>query len=282
MKVIIALIFMITATLAQAAFQPKTVPDFYKTSVRVYNIQMNSGGTGSIFRSYSNASHILTNKHVCALIKPGGYINYKNKDYIITHYKEFKRHDLCLIRIGTGLDVNLNVSQTISKTSQTVYVSGHPNLLPHIVTKGHISDNMDIQIIVGNRKCTKEEAIIDPARCAFFGGMPVIETSESTVVSNLIKPGSSGSAVFNRSGEIVGVVYAGSGRGFSHGFIVPHIYLLYFVQNAHRQPWIRVSAKDKTDESVESNFNYESCRGIITKPIKTICDQVQDSLIWRK
>jgi S1-C subfamily serine protease len=282
MRVVITLILFMAATITQAAFNPKTNADFYDTSVRVYNLEMNSGGTGSIFRSYKNASHILTNKHVCALIKPGGYVNYKNKDYIITHYKEYKRHDLCLVRINKGLKISLNISQTISKVSQTVYVSGHPNLLPHIVTKGHISDNMDIQIITGNRPCNKKEIIEDPARCSFFGGMPIIEVSESTVVSNLIKPGSSGSAVFNSAGELVGVVYAGSGRGFSHGFIVPHIYLLYFVQNAHRQSWVRVGLKSKTKGSNSSIFNYENCTGIITKPIKTICDSIQDNLIWRK
>jgi S1-C subfamily serine protease len=281
MRILLSMLLFIGVT-TEAAFNPKSNSDFYKTSVRIYNMEMNSGGTGSIFRSYKKASHILTNKHVCELIKPGGYVNYNNKDYIITHYKEFKRHDLCLVRIDKGLGVSLNIAQTLSKASQTVYVSGHPNLLPHIVTKGHVSDNVDIEIITGNRKCTKAEIAADPARCAFFGGMPVIEISESTVVSNLIKPGSSGSAVFNTKGELVGVVYAGSGRGFSHGFIVPHIYLLYFIQNAYRQSWIKVGTKAAKADSNGSIFNYENCTGIITKPIKIICDRIQDNLIWRK
>jgi S1-C subfamily serine protease len=93
---------------------PKTVAELKETSVRIMNLEMNSGGTGSIFRSYPNATHILTNKHICRLIEPGGVVDYKGKQYLITHYKKFPQHDLCIVRIEADLGINLEVSETLA------------------------------------------------------------------------------------------------------------------------------------------------------------------------
>lgn len=286
-KLIFILGFLFTS-MSFAESNPKTISDYYKTSVRIYNLEMNSGGTGSILKSYSNASHILTNKHVCKLIEPGGYVSYKDKEYIITHYKKFKQHDLCLVRIATGLKVNLNISKNLLQKSNIVYVSGHPSLLPHILTRGHLSDNIDINLVVGMKKCNKEDILKDPVRCSWFGGKPVVQTFDSQVVSNLIKPGSSGSAVFNKNGEIVGVVFAGSGRGFSHGFIVPQIYVIYFIQNAHRFDWIKVGTEVDDDGLSGRIFNFEKCKSPrlrIYKKYKTVrnfCSNIKDNVIGRK
>ena len=284
MNKLILVLTMLFSTLATAkTIAPKTVPEFYDTSVRIYGDS--SGGTGSIFRSYSNATHILTNKHICRIIEQNGEVDYKGKQYKITHYKKFPTHDLCLVRIASNLGLSTKVSDDLAKTSSTVYVSGHPSLLPHIVTKGHMSDRMDIELVVGVKECADDDTSFE---CAWFGGKPVVETFDSRVVSNLIKPGSSGSAVFNNKGEIVGVAFAGDGRDFSHGYIVPHIYLIYFVQNAHRYKWVKVGT-EVNDEGLSNRiFNYNKCIDAMTKDaeqfnkIKDFCRSVQDNMIWRK
>jgi len=282
------LIFIITLLFGSMSFgfTPKSINDFYNTSVRVYNSEMNSGGTGSIFRSFSNASHILTNKHVCRLIEPGGNVSYKGKVYPITHYKKFKDHDLCLVRVETGFGINLEVSDNLMRRSKKVYVSGHPNLLPHIVTKGHTTDNINVKLVIGLKECTTEDILEDPVSCGWFGGKPIVESFDSQVVSNLIKPGSSGSAVFNGNGRLIGVAFAGNGRGFSHGFIVPHLYLLYFTQNAHRFKWVKVGTPVDDKGIRRRIFNFEKCKSPMLelkrfKKVKKFCRTVKDNVIGR-
>lgn len=87
-KLIIAI--MLFSSLAFAEIKhPQTIAELKETSVRILNIEMTSGGTGSIYKSFSNATHILTNKHICRLIEPGGVVDYKNQQFVITHYKKF-------------------------------------------------------------------------------------------------------------------------------------------------------------------------------------------------
>lgn len=285
------LVLILSLLFSQIAFGevslPKTVEELKETSVRIYNLEMNSGGTGSIYKSFDNATHILTNKHICRLIEPGGVVDYKNRQYLITHYKKFQQHDLCLVRIAVNLNVNLKIAQTINTVSSKAIVSGHPSLLPHIVTTGHLSERQDIQLIIGIKDCTTQDMIDNPETCYFFGGMPVIETLDSQLISNLIKPGNSGSAVFNSSGEVIGVVFAGSGRDFSYGYIVPQIYLYYFLQNAHRFEWVKVGTPvdDQGMSDRVFNFKLEKCETqleSLSDKVKNICKRIQNNLIWRK
>ncbi len=279
------LVFLFSALFASSVFsaelRPKSVKELKDSSVRIYNLEMNSGGTGSIYRSYKQASHILTNKHVCRLIEQGGYVESKGKKYLITHYKKFKKHDLCLVRVEKNFKINLKIADTLAKESQIVRVSGHPNLLPHIATSGHLSGRIEVQLMVGVKECTEKDLETHAAECLFLGGVPIVEEFDSQVVSNLIKPGSSGSAVFNKKGEIVGVVYAGTGRGFSHGFIVPQIYLFYFLQNAHRQAWIKTGTP-VDDEGIKRRiFSFQECQANSSIFNTKACQQPH-IMIWRK
>jgi S1-C subfamily serine protease len=267
---------------------PKTVSQLKETSVRIFNLEKSSGGTGSIFRSYNNATHILTNKHICRLIEPGGVVDYKGKQYLVSHYKKFKEHDLCIVRIEANLGIDLEVDDTLAKESDKSVVSGHPNLLPHISTVGHLSEREDIDLVIGTKKCTEQDIIVDPMTCGFFGGMPVVKTLDSQLISNLIKPGNSGSAVFNKNGKLIGVVFAGNGRDFSFGYIVPQIYLLYFIQNAHRFEWVKVGTPVDDEDVSDRVFNFSKCEEVKNKTspkfkkIKEFCKSINDTMIWRK
>lgn len=271
---------MVTPLAQSETLFPTTVKELQTTSVRIYNLEMNSGGTGSIYRSYKQGSHILTNKHVCRLIEPGGFVVQDNKQYLITHYKKFNNHDLCLVRVEKNFGINLKVAGTLAKQSQKSVVSGHPNLLPHIATTGHLSGRISIKLLVGVKKCTDKDFEEVPAKCIFLGDRAIVETLDAQVVSNLIKPGSSGSAVFSEQGEVVGVAFAGSGGDFSHGFIVPQIYLFYFLQNAHRQPFVRVGTPVDNKGVDRRIFNFQKCQMLTLKSTGTICKSIKDNLIW--
>jgi S1-C subfamily serine protease len=275
----IVLLFFIKTVASAEVLKPQTVAEFEKTSVRVLNQKMNSGGTGSILRSSKTGTEILTNKHVCRLIEPGGYVERQDKAYKVVAYKKFSDHDLCLVKIKQNLEVNTEVSNVLAKQSDKVIVSGHPNLLPHILTVGHLSGTLDIELVVGIKKGSCDE---DPILCMIFGGEPVVKTFESQVVSNLIKPGSSGSAVFNSSGEIVGVIFAGSGRDFSHGFIVPHKYVRYFMAIEGLIPFTPVGTKVDDGGLDGRIFNFSKCSQAKSKKAKALCNNLKDSFIWNK
>ena len=286
MRFILGLILLFSFPVLGKTLKPQSLQELRDSTVMIYNLEMNRGGTGSIFRSYANASHILTNEHVCDLTVNGGYVVRNNRRYLVTHYKKFPLHDLCLVRVATGFGISLEVAPSLEKVPNVVYVSGHPNLLPHIVTKGHLTDRMEIELLKEVRTCTKEDYKTNAQQCMFFGGIPILETVDSQVISNLIKPGNSGSAVFNTKGEIVGLVFAGEGRGFSSGFIVPQIYLYYFLQNAHRQPWNRVGEKTDTAALDKKHQSYDKCSNYATfvknAEIKNICKRIKDTMIWSK
>lgn len=273
--------------LASGYNDPKTVSELRETSVRILNLEETSGGTGVIFRSFNNATHILTNKHVCRLIEPGGIVDHNGTKYLITHYKKFEQHDLCLVRIQVNLNINIEIAESLMKVSSKSVVSGHPQLLPNIVTTGHLSDRQDIEIVSGLRKCTPEDLVNDPMTCSFLGGYPVIQTFDSQILSNLIMPGNSGSAVYNKDGKLIGIIFAGNGRGFSFGYMVPQIYLYYFTQNAHNFPWVKVGTPVDDKGMIDRVFNYEKCKEVqfkddSYKTIKELCNSVNDTLIWRK
>ena len=283
MKIINFLAALFAATTVRAGvLTPQTTAEFKSTSVRIYNTKMNSGGTGSILNSSKTGSEILTNKHVCRLIEPGGYVSTGGKKYPVDSYKKFSDHDLCLVRVKANLKVSTKISGTMAKASDTVYVSGHPNLLPHIVTKGHLSDNVEVRLIVGVTPCDESDMKKNGIYCLFFGGLPVIKVFDSQVVSNLIKPGSSGSAVFNDKGEIVGVVFAGSGRNFSHGYIVPQKYILYFMAMAKYHKYVKVGTP-VDDEGLSGRiFNYKTCSKKAKSKVKRLCNRTKSNMIWRK
>jgi S1-C subfamily serine protease len=192
------------------------------------------------------------------------------------------------VRIAVNLEKSLEVAKTLSKISDTAIVSGHPNLLPHIATVGHLSEREDIELLSGIKPCTKEDIKNDPQMCLWFGGKPVIAQLNAQLVSNLIKPGNSGSAVFNKKGEIIGVVFAGNSRDFSYGFIVPHIYVLFFIQNADKFEWVKVGTPVDDEGVSDRIFNYDKCEEVRFKSgsrfdsIKKLCKNGKDSFIWRK
>ena len=276
---VLSLLFIKVAANA-SDLTPKTTAEFKKTSVRVYNTKMNSGGTGSIFSSDKHGSEILTNKHVCRLVEQGGFVEQNTKMYAVVSYKKFTDHDLCLIKVKHNFNINLKVSKKLAKASDTIYVSGHPHLLPHIVTKGHLSDNMEITLIVGIKNSCSE----DPVMCMFFGGDPVFQNFNSQVISNLIQPGSSGSAVFNDDGDVVGVVFAGSGD-LSFGFIVPQKYILYFLSMTEYIPFTPVGTPVDDFGLKGRIFNYTKCKKAkatnskkYTK-VRATCTKVEDNMI---
>lgn len=233
---------------------PKTVKELKEVTAQISDPSMQSGGSGSVIQVGMNGSIILTNQHVCEATEPGWIVTVNGSQSRINKIKFFDQHDLCLIHVPKNFGKTVHLSKRIPKATEKSVVSGHPLMLPQIVTEGHFSDEIEIEVMVDVRACTPEEEKQYGFDCMF--GMPVTKRYKSQLTSNLIQPGNSGSAVYNEKGEVAGVIFAGAGEiGFA--FIVPAIYVTYFVVNNEAYPWEKLKTrkqrqKDETQEKVKT------------------------------
>jgi len=203
------------------------------SSVMITNRKGNSGGTGIILNSSRSESQILTNKHVCGVVENGGVVRTRSSNYQVVSYLTSDRSDLCLLTVAADLKINTKVAQQPPAVYSSAHISGHPRLLPNVITHGHVSDKRIIEVFTGIRACTEEEAGGQLGLlCMIFGGMPVIESYESTLVTATIQPGSSGSGIYNDNNELIGVVFAGSGD-LGYAWTVPYEQVTNFLYKDH-------------------------------------------------
>lgn len=223
---------------------PSSPKELKAATVKVTNSEGYSGGTGVIFRSHSDASYILTNSHVCeVLTKGGGKIVTSKGSYRVEKYKQAKNHDLCLVVVVANLRINTHLASQGLSFGDYVQIAGHPYLNPITISPGSYSGTKNIELLVGMEACTPEEMSNPDLEllCHWFGGIPIIKTFESGMTSALIAPGNSGSAVFNGNGKIVGLAFAGTGRGLSHSFIVPLAHIKTFLREVRTIPYVEAN-----------------------------------------
>ena len=258
---------LLISTLAQAEVKRPTNPlDLQSVTVMISDKAKESGGSGVIFRSGENNSLVLTNSHVCDGMETGGLVTTSVGEYPIERFKRSKVHDICLVQVVGNLKHQTVLAQEAPKFGSKLRISGHPFLLPAMVTEGHSSKNLEITLITGVEKCTQEEMEESPMFCFWFGGMPIIKSYNSMATSIMIAPGNSGSGVFDDNGRLVGLAFAGIGRGVSHGFVVPVEYLKLFVsEEINKLKWIEANGSTrlfdvskKTNRPIEKIFTVST------------------------
>lgn len=258
-----------------------------KFTVMITNLKGNSGGSGSIVETSISESKILTNAHVCVgALKEGGKVRKVNgEEYRVTGYHLSDDHDLCLVTVAADLKHSARLASSPPKPYDEATISGHPSLLPNLLTKGHFSGRMIIEVMVGARKCTARDAQ-DPKTgilCVVFGMVPIVKSFESVVASPTIMPGSSGSPVLNSDNEISGVVFAGS-MGLSYAFIVPYESVRNFLlkemkkkeQKEKLRPWDNPPEDEKSQEEELAQKLADSVQKACNDPnhkekLKEIC-----------
>lgn len=163
------------------------------------------GGTGVILNSSPITSEVLTNKHVCEAIKHmGTVINDSGQSFSIINFRESNIHDLCDIIVVGNLKGHVDLAPRPPYAYEEAIIAGHPRLMPTVINRGHFTHHTIINV--------QGE------------GKPL----ESQLVTAMISPGSSGSAVYNTSGELAGMVFAGAGEiGFA--MIVPQEFIKVFL-----------------------------------------------------
>lgn len=182
-------------------------------TVRIFQEQYtNAGkgwvGTGSIIKITDDYTYILTNKHVAPMSnKDNIYVAIvdKNQEYIYTKAEVIKNavlRDLSLIRVPGKLKHKKTI-KGFAKTSyaEKIYSVGMYLSNQDIYSEGTVAGVQDIDILIN---------------------MPSA-------------PGCSGSGIFNKNGELVGVLYAGNRIGYftldtSKAICVPVHAILLFLE----------------------------------------------------
>lgn len=263
--------------------KPLNSAEYSLTSVMITRYDGRSGGSGVIVSSNKNSSNILTNAHVCEVIKNGGIVRSDVSKGVVKSYKVSEIHDLCLITTNNNFKINTVIASDAPDLYEDAIVAGHPHLLSTIITRGHFSHKDLITIIVGTKHCTPEESEKEENGlfCKFFGIIPIIRTYEAQVVSSTIMPGSSGSPVFNSKGEIAGLVFAGSGD-FGYAMIVPYEYISSFFE--YELQTLPIRFPNEFSKSVEEVKESKSWSKIcydenIPTQIENICKLISKSLL---
>lgn len=247
-----------------------------RSTVTITNLDQTSGGSGAILAHNHVVSTILTNAHVCGVVANGGYvITDKGTKHVVVRYLKSKTHDLCLIYVAEDLKHSVPVASVPPKKFQPAKIIGHPSLFPTVITTGHFSDKSVIQVTTGMRACTQED-LEDPMValfCMFFGGLPTVTNYESILVSATIMPGSSGSSIYNESGEVSAVAFAGQGS-LGYAFAVPLEYLQIFLLDAQK-------AEAKDYETPDMNLHLGSPKKhsklkFDEAKVKEFCDKSKD------
>lgn len=239
-------------------------------TVMVTNLEGNSGGSGVIISNNPSESVILTNNHVCdGVLKKGGKIRLvSGEEHAVTGYLAATEHDLCVLTVAADLKNSISVATNAPDLYAPALITGHPALMPNVITNGHFGGRQIITIMLGARKCKDSDLKDDNLKdlCLFFGKVPILKKYESQVVTATIMPGSSGSAVLNSDGELAGLVFAGNSRGLSYAYIVPFEAIRNFLNNEARsisggkklRPWLEEADSEEPEEDQEKSTNSQN------------------------
>jgi len=274
----------VTWLLYKAIFQRTIKPtnnlEYSATSVMITKLDGRSGGTGVIIGSVKLGSTVLTNAHVCSLLHDGGIVRSDSKKGLVKSFQISQIHDLCLVSTNANFKINTVVASDEPSIYDDAVISGHPHLLPNIVTHGHFSQREIVNILVGFMPCYEDDYKNDNAEyCTHFGKIPLIRSLEAQIVSATIMPGSSGSGVFNSKGEIAGLVFAGSGD-FGYAMVVPQEYIASFLENELPKLRLDYPGKGISIESADDSPKWKSvCLSPPSKKIQKVCQLMSKSLL---
>lgn len=285
----------IVSIFAAYVFGTKQHPS--QVTVMITNFKQTSGGSGVVIKHSPTKSLVLTNSHVCGLVaEKGGLVKQTdNSQYFITGTVSSKMHDLCVVSVADDLGTSVKIANEPPELYSEATITGHPALLPDIISKGHFGGRQVISIITGIKPCTEQDYNSpNAALCMFIGGLPVIKTFDSQIVSATIQSGSSGSAVLNSNDELSGLVFAGAGNGLSYASIVPYEYVIDFLYNEFKEsdlvkpPAEFIASMDKQEETrLPKQISGEvirKCKNLEIKnaKVKTACKILLNDSAYRE
>ena len=261
----------------------------HNTSVKITNREMNHGGTGIILKSGANKSQVLTNAHVCEVVKEGGVvITEASNKYQVNSTKISQSSDLCILSVLSDLHFSTKLAAKTPEMYDDVLVAGHPALMPNIISRGHLSGKDILQVMTGLKPCTEDDMKENALMCFFLGGIPQIRSFDSRLVSATIMPGSSGSGVYNTSNELIGVVFAGQGD-FGYGWTVPYEQVKNFLETEQNtledklaKQEVSLKSPDQASKIKEAILKCSKGAFKNDSKLKKICNILSRDNTWRK
>jgi hypothetical protein len=209
----------------------------YKNTVNsTVTILTDNGSLGSGFFVAQNI--IVTNYHVVEGAKNANcYLNNSDIEYQIDGFVGVdKSIDLVLLKVSTLNRPAIKFAATSASIGQKVFVIGSPKGLPATISEGIISGMRD------------------------FEGNKLLQMTAS------ISAGSSGGAVLNINGELLGISVAQLNDGQNLNFAIPKSYLQILLDFKKDTPTALSSLISSDQPQNESPNSYSS--SIIGNPIK--------------
>lgn len=210
-------------------------------------VAQGGSGSGVILKSTKRGSIIMTNMHVCKpLQKLKGFVLHNNRQIPISHYKISKVHDICIVRVRQNLGLSTKLADSSPRKYDILHTAGHPRGEPLTINNGVMTERVTISVTYAYVPC---KSLDEHPDCLMYGDRPIIRNMDSSFMSAMSAPGSSGSGVFNSKGELVGLVFAGYGNTFSPSYNVPYEYIVEFLEEEqYKLKWGR-HKKAKTNKS---------------------------------
>lgn len=80
-------------------------------TVMITNVSESNGGSGSIIETSKDLSFILTNAHICNVIKFGGIVKKEDgSKFMATAFIKSSIHDLCIIEVAADLGDSVKIA----------------------------------------------------------------------------------------------------------------------------------------------------------------------------
>lgn len=192
--------------------------DDHKNSIYYVMNEGKGGGTGFATKTAMGFTVVVTNAHVCRGAVDGNLKLHQDDMFVDVPTKIVladEEHDICILKAPHDAQP-IELADGEAKLGERIYVAGHPNLTPFLVTSGVVEGRIIADIMEGSADgCPSipNFRVVD----TLFGALCIghFNAIESNAPS---KPGSSGSPVLNKDGKIVGVLFAG---GESDSLILP-------------------------------------------------------------
>lgn len=186
------------------------------------------GGTGFALQMPSGEVLTMTNAHICELEKKTRiYAHVGRKKIPLEIVESSKAVDLCLlsgIPSMSGLDVADKVA-----VGQEIGIVGHPALMPLAVNRGHLLGYEKVIVLAAEGPCEEEGGMFKTEES--WMGPVCTEQFNAGLTTVIVLGGNSGSPVIDFYGNVVGVLFAGSGPDMANwGIIVPLAALKDFIK----------------------------------------------------
>lgn len=180
------------------------------------------GGTGFQIENDKGNKYLVTNNHVCAGITNNSEAKIKLQDgtTLKRHIIEISKDtDLCLIEPVPGMPALKLASNWL--VGESVFVLGHPELAPNTFVSGEIVAEREISIVdfIINEEhpmeeCTGPRKFVTEIPVFIFMMKACVSKYSAIATTVPTYPGNSGSALVNRWGQVVGVIFASGGPSY--------------------------------------------------------------------